>query len=241
MKARALRLVPLLLLACSPLVLQCGGAANPIETATETGNPPAIARQKLSIVENATGVELRGNAGAVTPAATVTVTNRTTGERGEAIARGDGSVSVIVAGSLRDGYEVTVSNAGGAQTVQLFSDPNGNVVESGTLSCQDLNDRAVGRARQTLMDAARTCSTDDDCTFVSRRLRCVPDCGNRYDSISSMAADQFNAELREVEEAFCGDFEGRDCVIPGLPCVPAGADTQTHPGCVAGQCTILRE
>jgi hypothetical protein len=242
MNAQALRLVPLLLLTCSPLILRCGGATNPTETATETGNPPAIVRQKLSMVENATGVELRGDAGAVTPAATVTVTNRTTGERGEAIALGDGSVSVIVAGSLRDGYEVTVSNTAGAQTVLLFSDGDGKVVESDTLSCQDLNDRAGRRASQTVMGAARTCGTDADCTFVSWHLRCVPDCDNRYDSISSTAADQFNAELRGVENAFCGDFESRNCFVLQLPCTgPTGADTQTRPACVDGQCTILRE
>jgi hypothetical protein len=242
MKAQVVRLVPLLLFACSPLFLHCGGATNATEPVTETGNPPAIVQQKLSIVANGTGVELRGDAGAVTPGATVTVTNRTTGEHAEAIAPADGSVSVVVAGSLQDEYEVKVSNASGTQTLQVFSDPNGNVVESGTLSCQDLTDKVGDRTNQARMRASRTCTSDDDCTFVSWSLECVPDCDNRYDSVASIAADQFNAEIRNVESAFCDDFQGRDCFVLGVPCsIPAGADAPTHPACVAGQCAIVRE
>jgi hypothetical protein len=242
MKAQIVRLLPLLLFACSPLFFHCGGATNAPEAVTETGNPPAILQQKLSIVANGMGVELRGDAGAVTPGAMVTVTNRTTGEHAEAIAPADGSVSVVVAGSLQDEYEVKVSNAAGDQTLRLFSDPTGKVVESGTLSCEDLTQKLGTRRTQARMGASRTCSSDDDCTFVSASLRCSPDCGNQYDSVASMAAAQLTAEIRNVENAFCGDFESLSCVVFPLPCnVPAAASTPTHPGCVAGQCAIVRE
>jgi hypothetical protein len=243
MKAQVVRLVSLLLLTCSPLLIQCGGTTNnPTETATETGNPPAVVQQKLSIVANGTDVELRGDAGAVTAGAMVTLTNQTTSERGEGTAQGDGSVSVVVAGSLQDQYEVRVSTATGEQTFQVFSGENGAVVESEALSCVELTQKLGARMNQARTGASRMCSNDEDCTFVSASLRCTPDCGNQYDSVALTAAAGLNAEIRNVENAFCDDFQGRDCFVLGVTCnVPAGADAPTRPGCVAGQCAILRE
>ena len=243
MKAQDFRLVPLLLFACSPLFIHCGGATKPTEGATETGNSPAIVQQRLSIITNGTGVELRGDAGAVSPGATVTVTNQTTGERGEADAQGDGSVSVVVAGSLQDEYEVKVVNAAGEQSLQVFSGANGAVVDSDALSCQGLNEKVGARMTQARMAAARTCTSDDDCTIMSWSLRCtLPGCGAQYDSVASIATAELNAEIQQLENAFCDDYEGRDCFVLAPSCpIPAGADAATHPGCVAGQCAIVRE
>src|SRR3954471_24853170 len=104
---RLARCLPWLLIAvCPPLLGRCGGA---VEHGTETGNPPVVEQQKLHVVLRDTGVEVVGDAGAVSPGASVRVTNRTTGESTEATARADGSVNIVVPGSPQDEYEVTVS------------------------------------------------------------------------------------------------------------------------------------
>ena len=114
---RFARLFPWLLIAiCPPLLGHCGGA---LEHGTETGNPPVVEQQKLHVVLHDDGVEVVGEAGAVSHGATVTVTNTRSGDRAEAIARADGSVNVSVPGTLADEYEVTVASSGGSQTVRV--------------------------------------------------------------------------------------------------------------------------
>src|SRR4051794_8669728 len=94
------RLLPWLLIAVCPVLLgHCGGA---VEHGTATGNPPVVEQQKLHVVLRDTGVELVGDAGTVSPGASVRVTNRTTGQSAEATAHGDGSVNIVVPGSLQD-------------------------------------------------------------------------------------------------------------------------------------------
>ena len=121
---RFAHLFPWLLIAiCPPLLGHCGGA---LEHGTETGNPPVVEQQKLHVVLHDDGVEVVGEGGAVSPGATVTVTNTRSGDRAEAIARADGSVNVSVPGTLADEYEVTVASSGGSQTVRvtIASDPS---------------------------------------------------------------------------------------------------------------------
>src|SRR3954468_834648 len=107
---RLARCLPWLWIAvCPPLLGHCGGA---VEHGTETGNPPVIEQQKLHVVLHDDGVVVVGDPGAVSPGASVAVTNTRTGAHAEASAGSDGSVSVSVHGTLDDEYEVTVSSEG---------------------------------------------------------------------------------------------------------------------------------
>ena len=128
---RFARLLPWLVISlCPPLLGRCGGA---LEHGTETGNPPVIEQQKLHVVLHDDGVEVVGEAGSVSPGASVTVTNTRTGEHAEAIARADGSVSVSVPGTLTDEYEVTVSSGGGSQSVRVkASAPDDSIASPST-------------------------------------------------------------------------------------------------------------
>jgi hypothetical protein len=116
-------LLPCVLIALCPALLgHCGGAT---QQATETGNPPGVAEQKLHILLRNTGVEVVGDAGAVGAGANVSVTNRSSGDHGEAIAKVDGSFDIVVPGSLQDEYEVTVSQGSATQTVRISANTNG--------------------------------------------------------------------------------------------------------------------
>jgi hypothetical protein len=133
--SRLARCLPRLLLAlCPPLLGHCGGA---VEHGTETGNPPVVEQQKLHVGLHDDGVVVVGDPGAVSPGATVVVTNVRSGERSEASAGADGSVSVSVPGTLDDEYEVTVSSGGRSQTV-LVSASAGASAELASASCDSL-------------------------------------------------------------------------------------------------------
>src|SRR5688500_4929854 len=96
---RVTRLLPWLLIAVCPVLGRCGGTTEP---GTETGNPPSIETRRLHIVVRDTGVEVVGEAGAVSPGASVTITNRSTGQQVQVTAGADGSLNVAVPGSLQD-------------------------------------------------------------------------------------------------------------------------------------------
>jgi len=233
------RFLPCFLIACVPLLGHCAGAT---EQATETGNPPGIQQEKLRILLHGTGVEVVGGAGAVSPGVKVTVTNRSTGDHAEANALADGSVNVVVPGSLQDEYEVTVSNSAGTQTVRVSSDTNGGTVELDELSCYNLSSGAEDRIAQIVNAAPRNCTNDVDCTLASYALRCVGDCGNRFIGVASAAADAFNGAVRSVDDSFCGEFIGRACEGPVRPpCGFPGLGGSERASCVAGECQAVLE
>lgn len=90
-----------------------------------------------------------------------------------------------------------------------------------------------------LEQASLDCTTDTDCTFVSWRLGCVPDCDNRFRSMPVAGAVELEQQIRQVDDSFCSEFEQRDCFVLGLPCKLApGALERSRPVCQAGQCSI---
>ena len=88
----------LLLPLCPGVLSHCGGATQP-ELGTETGNPPVVEQRKIQLVTHPAGVELIAAPGAVSPGASVRLTNRSTGDFAEGTAEQDGSARLNVSGS----------------------------------------------------------------------------------------------------------------------------------------------
>lgn len=87
-------------------VVGCGAVS------TNTGNPPVVDRQKLSVTASGANVVVAGEAGAVPSVAHVKVTNLATEESESTTAAEDGSFEVTVVGSVDDEYRVEVEVGG---------------------------------------------------------------------------------------------------------------------------------
>jgi hypothetical protein len=214
-----------------PLLGQCGGA---VEHGTETGNPPVVEQQKLHIVLRGTGIEVVGDAGAVSPGANVRVTNRATGESAESTGRADGSVTVIVPGALQDEYEVTVSNGSGSQTVRVAAETSAG---GQALSCDQLVNSASAQLNALLATAPRDCTVDNDCVRLDTSLSCVSDCGRSIAVAGESAAlPEFLRSLERLDPPVCDEFRSRQC--PGPFALPCPAPQQITVSCQAEQCTL---
>lgn len=219
MKHSALsRLLPWLLIAvCPPLLGRCGGAA---EHSTETGNPPVVERQKLHVVLHDTGVEVVGDAGAVSPGANVRVTNRNTGETAEAIARTDGSVNIVVPGSPQDEYEVTVSNGSGSQTVQVSAQTGGDTADAGgsapSGTCSALRETLAARVSAGFANVDKTCQRDEECLFTRTDSGCYSSCESVI--ASSSGAQAARAAVVQDIAPLCSEFDNQLCETPDFAC-----------------------
>jgi hypothetical protein len=246
--------LPWLLVAlCPPLLGHCGGAAEP---GTETGNPPVVEQQKLHIVLGDTGVQVLGDAGAVTPGANVTVTNRTTGAHIAATARADGSISVVVPGSVQDEYEVTVSNGSGTQTVGLTAtngpdrgDPTGTngTTTNGTgtnsiasdaeltsASCNTLENTLGQRVADGFSSASTACSSDSDCVYSGWGVGCYFQCGSSFLSVNGASLAQ--TQIERVTAPVCNELASRCAREAPQPCI---GDAVSIPECADGVCRGL--
>ena len=231
------RLLPWLSIAvCSPMLNHCGGSAEP---GTETGNPPGVEARRLHIVLRDSGVEVVGDAGAVSPGARVRVTNTSSGEQAEATARADGSVSVIVPGSLEDEYDVTVSNGGGSQTVRVSAASNGDSngtadSDLGSASCEALENTLGQRIADGFSSGNTACRVDDDCVFQGWGAGCYFQCGGSFLSVNGAALAQMAVE--EDTAPVCSELESRCTRQPASSCPPP---TTTTPECANGVCQGL--
>jgi hypothetical protein len=224
----AARFLSLFLLAlCPPLLSQCGGAAS---LGTETGNPPRLQLKKLFLLASVQGVELVGEAGAVSPGASVSITNLTSGARGETEALANGSVDVFVAGSLEDEYEVTASSAAGSASTRLTAPSSGTGDPLAQLSCEALDNSLRQRVAGVLDSTDRSCSIDSECVPWS-----FASCGgNSCDSwfISARAASSTALEVEQETAALC---DQRSRCEPPPPC-SVGFEV---PDCQNGVCQHL--
>jgi hypothetical protein len=212
------RLLPWLLIAvCPPLLGRCGGA---VEHGTQTGNPPVVEQQKLHVVLRDTGVEVVGDAGAVSPGAHVRVTNRTTGESSEATARADGSVNIIVPGSPPDEYEMTVSNGSGSQTVQVSVQTGGDTADAGggalPGACTALQQRLAARVSAGFANVDKTCQRDEECWFIGTDSGCYSSCERVIASRSGALAA--GAAVVQDIAPLCKEFDDQHCKTPAPTC-----------------------
>jgi heat shock protein HslJ len=98
------------------LACGCGGES----LSTDTGNPPVVG-QKLNLYATATGVVVRGEAGAVPGGARVDVINTATAETASTTAAEDGSFEVALAGAATDEYRVYVGSGQQSWRTRLTS------------------------------------------------------------------------------------------------------------------------
>ena len=238
---RFARLFPWLLIAiCPPLLGHCGGA---LEHGTETGNPPVVEQQKLHVVLHDDGVEVVGEAGAVSHGATVTVTNTRSGDRAEAIARADGSVNVSVPGTLADEYEVTVASGGGSQTVRVTASTVSDTSSTNTASadagssqlsaCDALYNAAAERIRTDYAAADQSCQSAADCVDSPRALSCYSGCSSYTVSAAAAAATQ--AAVEQDLAPLCSQLAAADCGNSEVSCA---YDPSTRE-CYKGTCQRL--
>lgn len=125
LQRRFITLVQLALGGCvapSVLLPACGGQSDAMST--DTGNPPVIIGQKLHVVPSDSGVVVSGDAGAVTPGASVAVENVTRGDERVTTSAPDGSFRVELEGTPEDEYRVEASLGG--RTTSLSLDPSGS-------------------------------------------------------------------------------------------------------------------
>jgi hypothetical protein len=213
------RVLPWLLIAvCPPLLGRCGGA---VEHSTETGNPPVVQRQKLHVVLRDIGVEVVGDAGAVSPGATVRVTNLSTGNSAEGTARADGSVNIVVPGSPQDEYEVTVSNGNGAQTVQVSaqtSDDTADAADGGPAgACTDLRKTLAARIAAGFANVDKTCQRDEECVYFATSSSCYSGC--EIVIASSSGAQAARAAVVQDIAPLCNEFDSQRCGTPDIGCL----------------------
>jgi hypothetical protein len=105
----------------------------------------------------------------------------------------------------------------------LNRDENGEDVSHGSgfyrwgeLNCSDRQSLAGAEASGALQQADRTCSTDDDCEWVSANTLCSQHCGA---AVSSSGAGALAATLESISADVCGDFDADGCELPErAPC-----------------------
>jgi hypothetical protein len=232
------RWLPWLLIAlCPPLLGQCGGD---VTHGTETGNPPVVEEQKLHIVLRETGVEVVGDPGAVSAGASFAVTNRTTGAHAEATAAADGSVNVVVPGTLQDEYDVTVSNAAGSQTVQITAQTSaatggtgGSGSELASASCDSLIQTLSEQVTAAYSAASKACQADSDCT-TGGDVGCYYGCGGPI--VSTVGKLSAEAAIAQDTAPLCAELSQR-CGPRGPPGCPF--QTPATLACGNGTCQIL--
>jgi hypothetical protein len=242
---RFVRLLPWLVIGlCPPLLGHCGGA---LEHGTETGNPPVVEQQKLHVVLHDDGVEVVGEAGAVSPGASVTVTNTRSADHADAIARADGSLSVSVPGTLADEYELTVASAGGSQTVRVTAsasdaassttasaDAHLSDAELASASCDALGATLEQRVSTAFASADSRCTTDEDCKYREWSVACYNDCGS-----SILPPDGFSRVAEQLDtslQPLCTELGKRCSPVQNLhDCRSPDA----LPQCLEGSCRAL--
>lgn len=222
----------LLLGLCPPLLGQCGGATT--EPGTETGNPPRVDERKLYLVQSGESVQLIGEAGAVSPGgATVRLTNLRTGIQVETTALNDGSINVIVPGSLADGYELTVVSRGEVVAVPLAARPDDGS-SLAALSCDALENALGQRVASGFAAADASCTVDTDCVYSGWGVGCYYQCGASFMSGAGQSA--VFATIEAETEPVCTELESRCQRQPASSCPP---DSVTVPECRGGTCQGL--
>lgn len=98
-------------LALLPVAPGCGAEAGGIAS-TDTGNPPFIDVQSVSITASGENVLVVGKPGAASAGAEVEITNVLTAEKASTTAQGDGSFTATLAGSIGDGYRIVATRDG---------------------------------------------------------------------------------------------------------------------------------
>jgi hypothetical protein len=212
---------------CPPLLGHCGGDV--MEDGTESGNPPVVTEQKLTLVATDAGVSVVGSVGAASPAtATVRVMNVTTGEIKDGVVASDGSFEVSIAGSLQDSYSVMIISGENTTTVLLTS--NGQNATGDAAACTETEAALDQRLADSFATAQTACTVDADCVEVgwATRTGCYGGCAASF--VASSDADAAATRADQATADLCEQLT--DCARQLPTC-----DVQLYvPACIGGTC-----
>lgn len=214
----------------------CTDAHGP-EHSTQTGNPPALDRGRVTLEVSADQVHIVGEAGAASPGgASIEITNLSTGQVITGTAAADGSFDVRADGSLNDAFVVRAV-ANGDESAPVYVVRGGAEIsgeDDGSLACDQYS--GLGRAVLEASAAAadRRCSSADDCKQVFVQAHCVPGCTPVY--ASNAGASQVMATAEAINAGLCASSKADGC-----PNQPVQCAAPAPVGCVAGECVAQGE
>jgi hypothetical protein len=210
---------------CPPLLGHCGGDV--VQEGTESGNPPVVVEQKLTLVANDSGVSVIGSVGAASPVtATVRVMNVTTGEVKDGVVASDGSFEVSIAGSLQDSYSVMIVSGANSTSVLITANDQGSTDVTST-TCEEREAALDQRLAETFASAQTACSVDADCTEVGWG-NCFYGCSGSFIAASDAEAARTRAEQAGAD--LCAQLASCERVRPPCP------SDRFVPACIAGTC-----
>jgi hypothetical protein len=206
---------------------------------TETGNPPVIDIEKVSLAVSTDDVRIVGKPGAVTPGgADVEIEIVGSGETAQAKAAPDGSFDILVKAGADAVLEVKASS--GEQVSETVYVTRGGASvgtgDAGQLSCQQRDQLASQVVVNATNGSDASCETAADCVHVSTTTMCRDTCSGYYTGKKAAAA--IEAAVQIVDEGFCAGYAADGCtrIIP--PCMPPA----TGPvACVDHVCTQQTE
>lgn len=225
---------PCLLLAVTPMLVHCGGDAAP---ATETGNPPGIARHRIYLELTAGGLRVVGRPAAITPPGSqVSVTNLSSGVSVDATAAADGTLDVVVPGAIGDEIQVTVTNGAVAASETVSFAEIARQSDLSGITCLALEHTLNGALDEVFRSADTTCATDADCAFVgwSVGAPCYYECAETL--LSRAGATDARATGAQWTTSVCEALAACDRPPPSS-C--GGGPPPRLPTCTAGQCTAI--
>lgn len=216
------------------LVCACNSAHT--ATSTETGNPPVIDVDKISLVVGADDVQIVGAPGAVKPGGSeVELAILGSDEVARAKSKPDGSFSVTVDAKPDAVVEVSASS-GEMRSSSVYVTRGGATVGSGKgneLTCMERSNLASQVVGSVFMNADTSCQTAADCVQVDNKADCADSCGGPIVSVS--AVDGIVAAFDMINDGVCADFAADGCSVIALPCPPPAPGV---PACVDGQCML---
>ena len=203
------------------------------EGITETGNPPVIDLDKVSLVVTRGAAHVVGQPGAVTPGgAEIELTVVGTNQVARGTSRPDGSFDVEL--EAADGAVVELrAKSGERRSGSVYVTRAGAAVSGEQLSCMQRTNLASQAVGSVLGSADLSCETAADCRQVSDKTVCTDSCGPALVSKSAVAGVE--AAVSAVDTDLCASFAADGCKVIALPCTPP---PNGRLACVAGKCTI---
>jgi hypothetical protein len=218
------------------LAAACTSVHETPQTGTETGNPPVIHAELVTLAVSSDELHLIGAPGAVSPpGAQVEATSELTGQVFHAIAAADGSFDMQVDAPKTDSFQLRALQAGQSSGSVHVTRGGASVEDDAgeALSCEQRGDMARVRMAATVETADRRCTSADDCMLVSLGTACSDACSDV--ALSAAGAAQIEAEREAIEGGLCKDFARDSCNVLVLPCTPP---LGTGRVCENGSCAL---
>jgi hypothetical protein len=207
-------------------------SANTLLDGTQTGNPPVIRTERVSVQLTNLNAHVIGKPGTVSPdGATVEITNLVTGETSTTQAADDGSFDTLV-GFGSDSYSVR-AKLGSQSSSPVFVARGTAAIGDGrdqSLSCEQRNALAGQLLTDAVDNADRSCAHDSDCKPAVARASCYqPNCWFAYASVRGRG--EIERVSRDVDANLCAEYDADGCSHPLPKCAEPSAAV-----CRMGKC-----